>query len=342
MHEVKGNSVADPAPRGSKTTGPATVIALALSRSHIEGAVVGGDEVLTLTHRRVAPSVGIDEFVDLALDCTTELREHSGRLGRRPTAAGVVLAEDGDGVNGLSPFAGEYHWRGAPVRAWLEEHLDLPVTVGHDVRAGGQAEARLGAGRGSRAFLYVPAGDRIPAVLVLDGHAPEKSRFCVGDLGRLPTWTGAADTGRAERVGDVAAPRALGRRYEAAGGRAGLSALSVHQRARAGDHAAAHVWNEALEAFADALASAVMVLGPDRVVIGGDYAEADKAYFRRLRRAVAGRTESRPAPVIVPAQLGLQAALLGAALLTRGAPTDVEPPIRPRLLTAVPSPPNTR
>ncbi|SMF78923.1 ROK family protein [Streptomyces sp. Amel2xC10] len=364
MYEVVRKNLGEPAPRrgdttesrsrrrppaasrrlasASRPTEPATVIALALAPGHIAGAVVCEDEALTVTHRTVGPSVGIDEFVDLALDRTTELRLHAERLGRSPTAAGVVLAEDGGGATGIGPFAGEYHWRGAPVRAWLEEHLDLPVTVGHDMRAGAQAEACLGAGRGSRAFLYVPAGDRIPAVLVLDGQAPAKSRFCVGDLGRLPTWTRAAETGRAEPVEDVAAPAALTRRYTAAGGKAAPSALSVHRRAQEGDRAATRVWNEALEAFADALASAVLLLNPERVVVGGDFAEADKAYFRRLRRAVAQRTEARPAPVIVPAQLGLRAALLGAALLTRWAPTGMDPLSGPPFLTAVPAPPTYR
>ncbi|MEU4090232.1 ROK family protein [Streptomyces aureus] len=320
---------------------PTAVIALALSRSSIAGAVVCGDEALTATHRTVAPSAGIDEIVDLALDSATELRERSERLGRCPTAAGVVLPE-ADDAGGFTALAGECHWYGAPVRAWFEEHLDLPVTVGRDIRAGAWAEARLGAGRGSRTILYVPVNDRIPAVFVLHDRTPEESRVCVGDLGRLPTWARAAATGRSEPAEHLATPGALARRYEAARGTAGLTALAVYRRAKEGDDAAARVWNEAMEAFADALASAVMVLNPSRVVLGGELADADEAYYLLLRQAVAERVQEPPSPVIVPAQRGPQATLLGAALLTRGAPKDVEPlGGGPALLAAVPSPPRT-
>ncbi|MFJ7962449.1 ROK family protein [Streptomyces sp. NPDC096324] len=272
----------------------------------------------------VTPTLDTDEVVDLLLDCTMHLVKLAERVGRRPAAASVVLAEEGDEATGFASIVGERHWRGVPVRTWLEEDLELPVTVGHEVRAGALAEALLGAGRGSRALLYVPVGDRLPAAIILDGQAGDGHRSVVGDLGRLPTWTTCdAGTRGAERVEDIASASAVTRRYESAGGEAGLSALAVHQRAKAGDADAARVWGDAIEAFADALASAATMLSPDRVVVGGEFAEAGKAYFRQLRRAVAARVQSPL--VIVPAQLGFQGSLLGAALLTREARATVQP-----------------
>lgn len=312
-------------PYESATGEPTTVLALGLSRGHIAGAVVAGDQALLSTRWPVAPTLDTDEVVDLLLDYTVHLVKLAERLGRRPAAGCVVLAED-DNSTHFASIVRESYWRGVPVRAWLEEHLDLPVTTGNEVCAGALAEALLGAGRGSDAFLYVPVADRVPAVVVLDGHIRGGHRSVVGDLGGLHTWpTRAAGTGRTERVEHSASACAIARRYAAAGGEAGLTALSVYQRAMAGDGCAAQVWDEAVQAFADALASAVTVLSPDRVVIGGELAGADKAYFRRLRRAVAARLQERPAPVIVPAQLGFQAPLLGAALLTHRARAVAEP-----------------
>src|SRR5213078_4867396 len=45
-------------------------------------------------------------------------------------------------------WAANVGFRDVPLRDLLGRHLGLPAVLGHDVRAGGMAEARWGAGRG--------------------------------------------------------------------------------------------------------------------------------------------------------------------------------------------------
>ncbi|MEX0171998.1 ROK family protein [Streptomyces sp. LMG1-1-1.1] len=66
-------------------------------------------------------------------------------------------------MGGLAILAANLRWQGVPVQDWLAEHLDLPAAFGHDVRAGGLAEARAGADRSCADFLHVPVGTGITA-----------------------------------------------------------------------------------------------------------------------------------------------------------------------------------
>ncbi|MFI6984375.1 hypothetical protein ACIBSV_38100 [Embleya sp. NPDC050154] len=66
-------------------------------------------------------------------------------------AVGVASCGVVDEAAGVAAFSAAYKWRDVPLR----ERLGLPVALGHDERAGGVAEARLGAGVGYDVFLSV-------------------------------------------------------------------------------------------------------------------------------------------------------------------------------------------
>ena len=68
------------------------------------------------------------------------------------------------------------------------------------------------------------------------------------------------------------------------------------------------------------LASLIAVLDPERIVIGGGVGEAGNLLLAPARRAMADSVtggDRRPLPEVVPATLGNEAGVLGAALLAR-------------------------
>jgi glucokinase len=108
----------------------------------------------------------------------------------------------------------------------------------------------------------------------------------------------------------------VARRYLAAGGAAGSTAIDVSARLNT-DPVAARVWADATHALGLALASAVLLLDPARVVLGGGLAESGAALLDPVRGELAARLTWRPVPPLERSGLGLDAGTLGAAMLAR-------------------------
>jgi glucokinase len=106
-------------------------------------------------------------------------------------------------------------------------------------------------------------------------------------------------------------------------GRAGLDAAAIVDRL-ATDPVATAVWAEAIEALSQALATAVQLLDPAIVVLGGGLAAAGPALFDPVRAGLEARLRWRPAPEIRPALLGADASRAGAALLAWRLLSDLE------------------
>ncbi|MFG2848688.1 ROK family protein [Kitasatospora sp. NPDC048296] len=292
-----------------------TAIALDVGGTYIKGAAVAEDGSLRHTERWFTRAErGPEAVLETVLDCAAEL---AGRF--RPAAAGVAVPGIVDEGAGTAVLAANLGWRDVPVRHWLSEHLGIPVAFGHDVRAGGIAEARAGAGRGSRTFLFVPVGTGIAAALMVDGRPLTGSHTRAGELGHLVVRPGGEPCACGGRgcVETFASAAAIARRYTAATGEPDLTAQQVAERATAGDRTAAAVWQEAVDALADGLASAVTLLDPERVVIGGGLARAGEPYFAPLREALAARLTFQAMPQLVPAELGHEAGCYGAGLLAQ-------------------------
>jgi glucokinase len=93
------------------------------------------------------------------------------------------------------------------------------------------------------------------------------------------------------------------------------SAEDVVTLAMRGDPDASIVWDEALEALSVALASYTLLLDPSSIIIGGGLAEAGPALFDPLAERIEARLTFRQPPPLRRATLGVNAGMLGAALL---------------------------
>ncbi|NEB94991.1 ROK family protein, partial [Streptomyces bauhiniae] len=72
-----------------------------------------------------------------------------------------------------------------------------------------------------------------------------------------------------------------------------------------------------VDALADGLVTALTLLDPGTLIVGGGLAEAGDVLFRPLGAAVQRRLTFQAAPVLLPAALGDGAGCLGAALLAQ-------------------------
>ncbi len=237
--------------------------------------------------------------------------------GLTPIAAGIAVPGVVDEINGVAVWSANVGFRDVPLKELAEQRLDLPAALGHDVRVGALAEARLGAGRGQRHVLFVAIGTGIAGGLVIDGRGCPGAHGAAGELGHVVVRPGGAPCGCGLRgcLEAEASAKSVGRKYAELSGEPGATAFDVATRAARGEELARRVWQDAVEALADGLLTAQALYDVSVVVLGGGLAEAGDDLLLPVRAAVAGRVTFHRSPEIVRAELGDAAGCLGAALL---------------------------
>ncbi|WEP00298.1 ROK family protein [Streptomyces sp. FXJ1.172] len=297
------------------------VIALDVGGTGMKAALVGGDgELLHRARRATGRERGPGAVVDTILGFAAELRAYGAEhYGAPALAAGIAVPGIVDEERGIAAYAANLGWRDVPLRALLAERLGIPVALGHDVRTGGLAEGRIGAGKGADRFLFVPLGTGIAGAIGIDGRVEAGAHGFAGEIGHIvvrPRGTPCpcGQHGCLERYASAAA---VSEAWAAACGDADADAADCAEAVASGDPKAARVWQEAVDALADGLVTALTLLDPRTLIIGGGLAEAGEVLFSPLRDAVRRRVTFQKLPAIVPAALGDTAGCLGAGLLAR-------------------------
>lgn len=294
--------------------GAQCVLAVDVGGTAVKAAVVDarGAAIAPVT---VPTSSGAERVADQIAALTDELTAAAHARGLTPVALGVVTPGLVDDEAGTVLLAGNLGWRDVPMRALVEKRVSLPVAVGHDVRAGGLAEAVLGAGRDAGDHLFVAIGTGVAGAVMLDGAAYSGGGYA-GEIGHIVVEPDgdACACGARGCLEAVASARAIARRYaERAGERA--AAAEVAARAVAGDVHAVAVWDAAVAGLAEALRVCLCVFAPELVVVGGGLATAGEQLLDPLRAALSERLTFQRVPRVVPAELGERAGCLGAGLL---------------------------
>jgi glucokinase len=294
------------------------VVALDVGGTGMKCALVRADGTVHHAERHPTGAArGGDAVVTTILHVAASLADRARAEGLTTVAAGIAVPGVVDEVTGTAVWAANIGFRDVPLRGLLSERLGVPATLGHDVRAGGVAEARLGAGRGRRHVLFIAIGTGIAAAHVVDGTAFGGAHGAAGEVGHVVVRPGGQLCGCGARgcLETVASASAIGRRYAELSGIAGSAAADVAARSAAGEKLAAEVWREAVEALADGLLTAQTLYDAEVVVLGGGLAEAGEVLLVPLRAALDARITFQRPPALVRAALGDNAGCLGAALL---------------------------
>jgi len=199
--------------------------------------------------------------------------------------------------------------------AYGRARFGLPVGVENDANVAALAEWRLGAGRGATSLVMLTLGTGVGGGIVLDGRlyrgwaelghivVQEGGPPCVcGGRGHLEVLASghAADAAARELYGPDADAHLLIGKAEAgdAGARAALARIG--------------------ESLGVAVGSLVNIFDPDLTVVGGGFGTAAGELVLDPAREAARREALPPADEtlrIVPAELGAEAGLVGAALV---------------------------
>ncbi|QFZ24905.1 ROK family protein [Saccharothrix syringae] len=227
-------------------------------------------------------------------------------------AIGLVVPGMVDERTGTGLYSANLDWRDYPFTERLEAATRTRTAFGHDVRAGGLAELRLGNAQDLRNAVIMPIGTGIAAALVIDNRVTDAP----GEIGHVdvghPDPCGCGQTGCVEaRAGSAA----IARRYAQRTNTEVKGAAEVAQRLRAGDPDASIVWQEAVDALARGILLVASLLGPEAVVLGGGLALAGPLLTDPLGRRLDELVTFQRRPELRLAALGDEAGCLGAALL---------------------------
>lgn len=209
-------------------------------------------------------------------------------------------------------------WDGVPVAEAMHSRIGRPVYLENDANLAGLAEHRIGAARGRNNAVYLDVGDTIGAGLILNGQTFRGHTGIAGEFGHTEI---AGDAGRC-RCGRTGCLETVAGGAAILGAlRATHGALKLHDvvvRAMAGDSGCAQAIADAGTQIGRAAANLCNLLDPERVVIGGELAQAGELLLGPIRRVVEESvlsglgTEAGAGLEIVAGQLGPRAAMLGA------------------------------
>jgi glucokinase len=292
----------------STSSSSSFVVALDVGGTSMKGGLVSDSGKVLLSERRPTPRT---EGGDAVVAAISDFIGHLAAAGDGEPA-GVGLAVPGLVTEHAAVYATNLGWRDVPASAFTT--LDIPVMLGHDVRTGGLAESVLGAGRDVADFLFLPIGTGIAGATVIRGEPYGGSSGWAGEIGHTPVFPDGEQCacGQFGCLETYASAASVGRRYSQ---RAGLEGVRAEQVVTSDDPIAIEIWDEAVEALSLALATYTLLLDPSAIVLGGGLAEAGPALFDPVRTRLLKRLAFRDAPPLIPAALGVDAGMLGAALL---------------------------
>lgn len=203
-------------------------------------------------------------------------------------------------------------WTDRPLVAPLRERTGLPVRLINDARAFGLAELRLGAGRGCQTMVGLALGSGVGGVVVVGGRVHFGHAGTGGEVGHqtlLPD-------GPPCTCGNRGCLEAFARADAVAAACGTATAEAAVRAARSGDQRAIDGLAQVGRWLGIGIANLVVILNPDRVVLGGGVAGAADLLLEPIRAELGRRVHvtDLDAVEITTAQLGTWAGAIGAAV----------------------------
>lgn len=311
-----------PSPQVGLVADRIVVIALEIAVDSLAVAIVGLGGQVHWKERVDRPRAhsSVDDIVNDLADLVARARTRQPSVNA-PIGVGVAVAglvRPADGVVAVGPNLG---WIDVPLGERLTSALglDIPIAIANEADLGALAEMRRGAARGADDVLYVHGEVGVGGGIIVGGRPLSGISGFAGEIGHMPI----NPDGRSCRCGSVGCweteigERALLERagYPLEGGRMSVSAL-IEDAAdgRLESLAALDVVGRWLGV---GLAGLVNVLNPRIVVLGGLFSPAFPYLMPSMTAALEARAlvATRSLVSVVPAYLGVDAPLLGAAEL---------------------------
>ena len=223
-------------------------------------------------------------------------------------------------------------WHDVPLRDIVKEKYKVNTFLINDASAAALGEHHFGAGQGVNNLILLTVGTGIGGGIIIDGRLYCGANGSAGEIGHTTidvngTRCSCGNSGCLETFvsGTAVAEEAIKRirqgersaLTEIVGGKIeNITAEKVSAAAQDGDSLASEVILKAATYLGIGLANLVNIFNPEMIIIGGGIAKMGDPLLNPARQAVRERAFQLAAQAVqvVPAQLGDDAGVLGAAV----------------------------
>ncbi|RME42967.1 MAG: ROK family protein [Caldilineae bacterium] len=310
------------------------LLALDFGGTKLSAAITRAGQTTWLAHRRrfTPPTADGPYEYRTMLQLAHDLIAEAGP----PAAIGVSFGGPVDAARGLVRLS--HHvpkWENTPLRDNLRAAFGVPVAVDNDANVAALGELRFGAGQGCQTLLYVTVSTGVGGGWIVDGKIYRGADGMAGEIGHtvvnpggMPCVCGKQGCVEAEACGPAMARRARRRMETDPDGmrnllrRTGqtpdtLTAEHISRAAAQGDPFARHLIHHAARMLGRGLGTAINLMNPQRVILGGGVTKAGPAWWQTVRETARRHALPEISVDIVPAALGDDAPLWGAIALAQ-------------------------
>lgn len=202
-------------------------------------------------------------------------------------------------------------WLDVPLAEWIEDKTGRPTTIANDANCAGLGEALYGAGQPFQNLIMLTLGTGVGGAIIMNGELYTGRDGAAGELGLITLWPDGppCNSGNNGSLEQFVSVRAIRRDHQ----------CEPHELAARGDEVAIAFWQDYGRNLGAGLASLIYVLTPEAVILGGGIAASTELFLPWVQAEIERRVmpTSRENLVILPAALGNQAGMIGAAQLAR-------------------------
>ncbi len=292
-----------------------------------KGQVIAREYCLTLADE--GPEAVIDRILSTIDRLLNQRSINLSQLGSISIAAAGAIDFDKGLVTSSPHLPG---WHDVPLRDIVKEKYRVNTFLINDASAAALGEHYFGAGQGVNNLILLTVGTGIGGGIIINGRLYSGASGSAGDIGHMVIDVNGprcscGNIGCLEALvsGTAIAKEAIrrirrGERSsitEIVGGKvANITAEEVSIAARAGDSLASEVILKAATYLGVGIVNLVNIFNPEMIIVGGGMAKMGDLLLNPARQVVKERAFQLPAQAvqIVPAQLGDDAGVLGAAV----------------------------
>lgn len=271
------------------------------------------------------------------LSACASLLESARAHGVKVDSIGLGIAGFIDFERGVVTEAPNHPLHETPVRDILQESFDIPVAVDNDANVAALAEARLGAGKGSRYLVHLTLGTGIGGGIVIDGEVYRGAQGAAAELGHMIIDENGpiCNCGARGCLEALASGVAIYKRVEELSWTKKRSPMldefradplsfraeAVGRHASEGDGLALSILRDAGKHLGVGITSIINIFNPDAVTLSGGLLGCFPFMEEEMRMTIDGMAIpiSRKHARILTTTLGEDGGTLGAALLALSA-----------------------
>ena len=303
------------------------------------GAIDPDGHILFADRTPTRGAEGQNAALNAIVGCAKDLVEWASKSGNKPVSVGVgspgTIHPLTHAVQPPSPNIPVIV--GVDFSQLIRRETGLPTVVDNDANCAAWGEYRYGAGRGIDNLICITVGSGLGSGFIIDGRILSGPTGSGGELGHVTIdWQGEqCPCGNRGCLETYVSATALVRRASEAAHRYPASLLAqridpasqsvtvgaIFEAAQDGDLKARQILDESALQFAIGILTAVNVVDPEAVIIGGGASDADAATGGSWLAAIAGHihraafSEAGKRLRIRRAVLGNDAGFIGAAAL---------------------------